>query len=61
MKCSYCKTKISFKSWIFYFGRCYHCNERIEHATLKYKKWVKDSDREEKDSDEYWKKQEDGK
>ncbi len=54
MKCRYCKTKISFESWILYFGKCYHCYYRIEDNTLEHKKWVEEHNRQMKDSNKYW-------
>ncbi len=54
MKCAYCKTEISFYHWILYFGKCYHCNERIENNSSVHERWVKEHKRQEKDSNKYW-------
>ncbi len=55
MKCIYCKTKVALFNWLLFFGRCFPCDYKIEERGRKDR--IKRYEKQEKDSDKYWKKQ----
>ena len=54
MKCKYCKTEISFTTWMSYFGKCFYCNKRLDEP--EFTKKLDIMNRQEKESNKYWEK-----